>query len=325
MKNKPLQIGSTTIQPGERATLALPTPELYTCAPMHIPIHVLHGKKEGPCLLVCAALHGDEANGIAIVQRLLNFMEQRKISGTLVIVPVVNVYGLISQQRYLPDRRDLEGNFPGTEAGSYAARYAYTFTKEVFSKATHCISLHTGELHYQKFPQIVTNFKRAEALELARIFRAPLLVHSETKYGFLWQMDEKEGIPTLNYHTGEAMRLDEMGIRFGVRGIIRVMQHLEMVQSNTRTPPHASTIVHETNWVRSPGSGICRLFKKLGTFVKENDEVAAISDPFGTTQKFLVRSPSNGIIIEQNILPLTNEGEPLVRIAKADQSPQWES
>ena len=229
MKNKPLEILNTTIQPGEQLTLAFPTPELYTCVPIHIPIHVLHGRKEGPCLLICAALHGDEINGIAIIQKLLNFVQKKKIAGTLIAVPVVNIYGLLSQQRQLPDRRDLEKNFPGSETGSYAARYARFFTDQIFSKATHCIDLHTGEHHFQKYPQVLTNFHRKEALELARAFTAPLMIHSESDYGFLWQMDEKAGIPTLIYQTGEALRLDPVGISLGLRGIIKVMQNLGML------------------------------------------------------------------------------------------------
>lgn len=315
MKNKPLQICNATIQPGEQVTLALPTPELYTCAPMHIPIHVIHGKKEGPCLLVCAALHGDEVNGIAIIQKLLNYVQKKKIAGTLIAVPVVNIYGLMSQQRYLPDRRDLERNFPGSETGSYAARYAHFFNEQIFSKATHCIDLHTGEQHFQKYPHVITNFKRDEMLDLARVFRAPLMIDSETNFGFLWQMDEKEGIPTLIYQTGEALRLDSVGISLGLRGITKVMQHLGMIQSVTKESPHKPFMVDKTHWIRSPGSGLCRLFKKLGSKVKVDDEIASISDPFGTAQKFLVRSPYNGVVIEQNTLPLTNEGEPLVRIA----------
>ncbi len=315
MKNKPLQIVSATIEPGEQVTLGLPTPELYTCAPMHIPIHVIHGKKAGPFLLVCAAIHGDEINGVAIVQKLLNFVSKRNIKGTLIAVPVVNIFGLLSGERYLPDRRDLEGNFPGSETGSYAARYAHSFITEIFSKATHCIDLHTGEEHYQKHPQVVTNFKRKEALELAKIFRAPLTIHSESDYGFLYQMNEASGIPTLSYHAGEGKRFDFGGISIGVRGIIKVMQHLGMIQSNTKSLPHTPLSIEKTSWVRSPGSGLCRLFKKLGTIVKEGEEIAAISDPFGTAQKFTVISPCNGVIIEQNNLPLTNEGEPVVKLA----------
>ncbi|MCF7806462.1 MAG: succinylglutamate desuccinylase/aspartoacylase family protein, partial [Simkaniaceae bacterium] len=143
-KNSRLSICDTVIQPGERVTLALPTPEIYTCAPSYIPIHVIHGKRKGPCLLVCAALHGDEINGVAIIQKLLEIDLLNKISGTLIAIPVMNIFGLITQSRHLLDRRDLAGSFPGSETGSFASRLAYLLTTEVLSKVTHCIDIHTG-------------------------------------------------------------------------------------------------------------------------------------------------------------------------------------
>lgn len=323
-KNKPLQICNTTIQPGERITLALPTPEIYTCTPMHIPIHVIHGKKAGPTLLICSALHGDEANGIAIIQRLLNFQLLKKLAGTLIAVPVMNVYGLLSHQRTLPDRRDLEGSFPGSESGSYASRLAYVFSTEILSKATHCIDIHTGENDYKKFPQVLTNLKREDAAQLAKVFQAPVVMHTQSNFGFLWQMEKQEGIPTIIYSTGEAQRLDDMGIRIGIRGLLRVLKYLEMIPSKSKsekqqTPP----VIKESIWVESPGSGLFHTHKKLGSFVDKGQELAVITDPFGTEKKFTITAPCHGIIIGQNLLPLTNEGEPLVQIANTE-SEVWE-
>ena len=323
MKNKALTIFDTTIQPGEHLTLALPTPELYTCTPMHIPIHIIHGKKAGPCLLVCAALHGDETNGISIVQKLLHFQLLKKLQGTLIAVPVINVYGLMAQQRNLPDRRDLEGSFPGSETGSYAARLAYSFNKEILSKATHCIDLHTGEPHYKKFPQVLTNLSRKDAADLAKMFQAPVIVHTDSKQGFLWQMDREQGIPTLVYQTGEAARQDETGIRIGVKGVLRVLRHLNMIHSNAKIEDQNPAVIRDSIWVRSPGSGLCQIFKKLGAFVKKEEKLAVITDPFGRAQKFQIHSPCDGIVITQNNLPLTNEGEPLMQIAKTESS-GWE-
>jgi uncharacterized protein len=325
MKNKPLQICNTTIQPGERLTLALPTPEIYTCTPMHIPIHVIHGKKAGPCLLICSALHGDEANGIAIIQRLLNFQMLKKLAGTLIAVPVLNVYGLLSHQRNLPDRRDLEGSFPGSEVGSFASRLAHLFHTEIMKKATHCIDIHTGELHYKKFPQIITNLQNKEASDLAKVFQAPVIVHSDSSLGLLWQMkQEHDGIPTLIYQTGEALRLDDMGIRIGLRGVLRMMKSLDMIPSKSKVEKAQNpTIIKKSIWVESPGSGLFHAHKKLGSYVNKDEELAVIGDPFGTTQKYTITAPCNGMIIGKNNLPLTNEGEPLLQIASTE-SEAWE-
>ena len=135
MKNTEFIIGNISIQPGEKISLALPTPEIYTCAPMHIPVHVINGKKKGPTLLVCAAIHGDEANGIMIVKRLLELKHLSALKGTLIVIPVANIFGLITQTRYLPDGRDLEKSFPGMPEGSYAARLAYQLNQEILQKS----------------------------------------------------------------------------------------------------------------------------------------------------------------------------------------------
>jgi len=124
MKNQPITICGIEIQPGEKLTLAIPTPQIYTCAPLHIPMHIIHGKKAGPRMLICATMYGDEVNGIDIVDRLLNLSILKNLSGTLLCIPVMNVYGLINHSRYLPDGKDLAKSFPGSDVGSFAARSA---------------------------------------------------------------------------------------------------------------------------------------------------------------------------------------------------------
>ncbi|MBN2479608.1 MAG: succinylglutamate desuccinylase/aspartoacylase family protein [Parachlamydiales bacterium] len=322
MKNNPLKIFDLTIQPGERVTLALPTPEFYTCVPMHIPIHVVHGKKAGPTLVVCGAIHGDETNGVVIVQRLLELNLLKKLSGTLIAVPVVNIFGLIEQSRNLPDGRDLEKNFPGKQEGSFAARLAYLFNKEILQKADVCIDLHTGEPHTKKLSQIHTNFNIEKTKELADAFGAPVILHHHQKRGllFLMQEDQEKKIPTLLFEAGEALRLDEIVIRTGIRGIVNIFKNLQMLKSSHKQKPNNHVKIYETHWVHSPGSGICNLYKKLGSFVKKSDLLAKISDPFGTKQTYDVISPMEGIIIAQNNLPLVNEGESILQIAKQEES-----
>ncbi|MCI5052326.1 MAG: succinylglutamate desuccinylase/aspartoacylase family protein [Simkaniaceae bacterium] len=318
MKNSPLSISNITVQPGERITAALPTPELYTCAPMFIPIHIIHGKFQGPTLLVCGAMHGDEVNGVAILHKLLNLRLLKSIKGTLILIPNMNVYGLMSNTRNLPDRRDLEGSFPGSEKGSFASRLAHQLNKEIFSLATHCIDLHTGEPHISKFPHVKTNMERNEASELAKAFHAPVIVNTKKDSGLLWLL---KSIPTIIYETGEAQRLDPKGIKFGIQGIIRSMRHLNMLPPPSKQSKNpSSSIVEEAIWKRAPSSGMCETFHKLGAYVKKGHRLATISDPFGTQQTEEVFAPTSGIIVGINNYPILNEGEPLLQIAEIHKS-----
>ena len=322
MKNSPLKIGNITIQPGERITVALPTPELYTCAPIYIPIHIVHGKRAGPTMLVCGAMHGDEINGVAIIQRFLKLRLLDSIRGTLIVIPTLNIYGMITQSRNLPDRRDLEGSFPGSETGSFASRLAYFLTQEIFSHITHCIDLHTGEPHISKFPQVKTSIANLEAKKLADHFQAPVILDTESKQGLLWLLHrETNPIPTIIYETGEALRLDVRGINMGVRGIVRVMRSIDMLSASMKMAKSPVSIPLKAElWVRAPSSGLCEVFHKIGAWVKKGTRLAKIFDPFGTEQREEIFSPIDGVVIARNHLPILNEGEPILQIAETKES-----
>jgi len=190
-------------------------------------------------------------------------------------------------------------------------------TNEIFSLATHCIDIHTGEPQIYKFPQIQTRVNDKEALDLATAFQSPVILHTTKTIGLLWQLEHDQGIPTIRYEAGEALRLDDLSIKVGIRGIVNVMRTLNMLpKSNKEIKAVKPIIVHSTHWIRAPGSGLCEMYKKTGKHVGKGDRVAMISDPFGTVQKHIVHSPCEGIIISKNHIPIINEGEPIMQIAK---------
>ena len=316
MKNQPVFINGISIKPGDSATLELPVAKLYTHSPISIPIHVINGKRAGPKLFISAAIHGDEINGVEIIHRLLRQKSINQIRGTLIAVPVVNVHGFIHHSRYLPDRRDLNRTFPGSEKGSLAARLAYLFMHEIVMQCTHGIDLHTGAIHRDNLPQIRANLDDKENLRLAKAFGVPVLLNSDIRDGSLREAADELGIPLLLYEAGEALRFDELSIRAGVRGIVNVMRTLEMLPPRKSKKEHKQpTIARTSYWVRAPGSGIFLTRKKLGEAVKKDDTIGKVADPFGQNQE-TVSSPYDGIIIGRTNLPLVNEGDALLHIAR---------
>ncbi|MCW8901464.1 MAG: succinylglutamate desuccinylase/aspartoacylase family protein, partial [Gammaproteobacteria bacterium] len=218
MKNGTLVINDITIKPGTRMTIDLPAARLYTHAPMSIPVHVVSGKTTGPRLFLSAAIHGDEINGIEIIRRLLKLPALKRLQGTLIAVPMVNVHGIINHSRYLPDRRDLNRSFPGSEKGPLALRLANLFMKEIVEQSTHGIDLHTGAIHRSNLPQIRANLDNDETEKLARAFDVPVIISSNLRDGSLREAAAEFGIPMLLYEAGEALRFDEVAIRAGVKG-----------------------------------------------------------------------------------------------------------
>lgn len=313
MRRPDFEIGGQSVPPGTRQTINLPMSLLSTHTPMTIPVHVVHGKKEGPRLFVSAAIHGDELNGVEIIRRVLTSARLSRLRGTLIAVPIVNVFGFISQSRYLPDRRDLNRSFPGNSKGSLTAQLAHLFFKEVVSRCTHGIDLHTGAIHRTNLPQIRANLDSPGMESLAKAFAAPLILHSNLRDGSLRLAATDMNIPTMLYEAGEALRFNELSIRVGVRGIIRVMQALEML---TPPPsPHKSIVSRSSYWVRAPTGGIFRTRLRTGVLIKTNERLGTIADPFGESET-PVSAGEAGILIGRSNLPVVNQGDAIFHIAQ---------
>ena len=248
---EPFEVGGITVQPGSRRSINLSISLLSTHTPMEIPIHVIHGKKDGPRLFMCAAIHGDELNGLEIIRRILQAPAVNALHGTLVAVPIVNVFGFLSHSRYLPDRRDLNRSFPGSPKGPLASQLAYLFMKEVVLRCSHGIDLHTAALHRSNLPQVRGNLSDPTIQHLASTFSAPLTLHSDLRDGSLRQAATDQNIPTLLYEAGEALRFDEFAIRLGVRGILRVMQALDMIRKSGSFTQSRNIVSMSSYWGQS--------------------------------------------------------------------------
>jgi len=310
-------IGGKAIQPRSRTLIELPLPPLYTHTPLKLPVYVLRGAKDGPRLFVSAAIHGDELNGTEIIRRLLKVPSLKRLRGTLIAVPIVNVYGLLNQSRYMPDRRDLNRSFPGSEKGSLTARLANLFMTEIVSKCTHGIDLHTGAIHRFNLPQIRADLDDEATASLAEAFGVPVLINANIRDGSLRGSAVENGVSLLLYEAGEALRFDEVSIRAGLKGIINVMRKLEMLPpSRTRhlIKPEPF-IARSSTWVRSPDSGLFRKVRALGSRVRRGDVLGLVDDPF-SGQEFEVVATAGGIIIGCAEIPLVHEGEALFHIAR---------
>jgi predicted deacylase len=312
--------GEQVIAPGSRQTISVPLPDLYISAPMSLQAHVIRGRREGPKLFLCGAIHGDELNGIEIIRRLLERPALRRMRGTLIALPMVNVYGVLNQSRYLPDRRDLNRSFPGHERGSLASRMANLLMAEVVSKCTHGIDLHTGAIHRTNLPQIRADLSDPETEDMARAFGAPVILDAKLRDGSLREAARTKGVRMLLYEAGEALRFDEISIRSGVQGILNVMRKLGMLPSRaTKRKPREPYVAHSTSWTRAPESGILRRHAELGTRVETGAVLGEIVDPFNGGSVPLP-APFAGVVIGLTKLPLVHEGDALFHIGRFEDS-----
>lgn len=316
--NEPITIGGVTVAPGQRMVIDLPISPLYTRTPMNVAVHVINGKKPGPRMFITSAVHGDELNGVEIIRRLLKVTDLEHLRGTLIAVPIVNIFGFIYRSRYLPDRRDLNRSFPGSKQGSMAARMAQLIIEEIVSQCTHGIDIHTGAIHRRNLPQVRANLKDPVTLEMAKAFGAPVIIDGGVIHGSLRCQAVEQGVTMLLYEAGEALRMNEMAIRMGVKGLINVLRQLKMLPAAIKKvkPIIKPFIAHSAVWIRANHAGLCVSPVRLGTEVEKDQLLATIADPISGVE-FSVISPCKGIVIGVNKLPLVNEGDALLHIAKS--------
>jgi hypothetical protein len=320
MARAPFEIAGIQVQPGTRQTIEVQVAKLYTHTPLHIPVEIVHGRRDGPVLMVCGAIHGDEINGVEIVRRVLTNTALRNVRGTLVAVPIVNIFGFVQRTRYLPDRRDLNRCFPGSESGSLGGRIAYLLRTQIMEHVTHIIDLHTGAIHRFNLPQIRAELKTPETARMAEAFAAPVIIDAGLREGSLRAYADSQNIPVITYEGGEALRFDEVVIASGVKGVMRVMRELEMTpaKKSVKPPRKRSEVAASSQWVRADIDGIMRPVAKLGQKIRKGQKLAMVADPFGASETAII-SPCSGIVICVNNLPLVNEGEAIYHIARFDE------
>lgn len=320
MARGPFEIAGEKVEPGGRATLSISVPGQSVYTPLSMPVHVVHGKKSGPVLFVSAAIHGDEINGIEIIRQLLNVRGLTRLRGTLICVPIVNVYGFLNHTRYLPDRRDLNRVFPGAKHGSLASRMARIFAEEIINRSTHGIDLHTGANNRTNLPHIRANLDDRDCESLAVKFGTPVVINANLRDGSLRQYALERGIPMLLYEAGEALRFDKIAIRAGLRGVLNVMRELKMLPRRRLAEPKVPVVeARSSSWIRAPQTGLLRTGANLGHRIQAGELLGYIADALGENETS-VEAPFTGIIVGRTQLPIVNEGDALFHIARFSDS-----
>jgi uncharacterized protein len=312
------EIGSKSIAAGSRATVDLEVSTLANNTQMHLPVHVVHGANPGPVIFVSGVIHGDEIQGVEIIRRVLGYIKEDKLAGTLLAVPIVNSFGFLTQSRYLPDRRDLNRSFPGSDRGSLASLLADLFFREVVKRCEYGVDFHTAALHRSNLPQIRVSPRNAELEKLAEIFAPPVILVAKERDGSLRKAAGEEGVQVLLYEGGEALRFDENAIDSAVKGTLRVMHHLGMVTEAPMVGPHHT--IHKSSassWVRAPEGGILHSVRQSGDRVAKLEPIGVISDPLGQESVSVV-AEDDGIIIGRTHMPVVNRGDALFHIARLD-------
>ncbi len=309
----PLTIGDVTIEAGKSERFELKVARLPTGSWASLPVQVIRGRKDGPTVWISGVVHGDEIIGVEVIRRVLPHLDRRTLCGTVIAVPIVNVFGFIDGSRYLPDGRDLNRAFPGSSRGSLASRLADLFLREIVDHADVGIDLHTAAGHRTNHPQIRGAIDDPETRRLAEAFGAPMMMNAKLRDGSLRETATSRGKKVLLYEAGDAHRFDPHAVTVGVSGTLRTLRAMGMGEWPELGPPQPTVELHQTRWVRARRSGIVNLEDMRGQQVAKGDVLGVISDAFGD-RPTKITSPMEGWVIAQTQHPLVSQGDALFHI-----------
>ncbi len=312
MATDSLKINGTFVKPGKSEVVKIPVGRLPSGNQILIRAHVFHSKKPGPRVLILGGVHGDEINGVEIVRRAVTeelFDDLNK--GSVIAIPLLNVYGFINFSRDVTDGKDVNRSFPGSTSGSLASRVASTLHRKILPSIDFGIDFHTGGKYLYNFPQIRFSKGDEKSLELAKAFGAPYLVASPLISKSLRKSALHEGKPILVFEGGETLRYDGLSIQKALNGIRRLLYHHGMLPNKPEDEP--SLIFNKSGWMRASKPGMFRWYKCSGHKVLKGEPIGIINDPFGL-EDLTLYAPRAGHIIGHNNAPVVNQGDALFHI-----------
>ena len=309
-----LKIANIQIPLGKTMDVLIPISETYMGTTVSLPTRVIRAKKTGPTIFVSGAVHGDELTGVGVIRDLM-FKPLDLLRGTLILIPVTNIFGFENHSRYLPDRRDLNRCFPGLEKGNLGLRLAHAIFHEIIMQCDYGIDMHSAAVRRTNFPQVRADLRNKELAKIAEAFGCEVIMDNEGPVGSLRREACENGCPTLIYEAGEALKFQQGSIEIGVRGVKNVLRFLNMISGEIEKPAYQSCI-KKSQWIRSNDGGLLQFFVSPGDRVEKGDRIAAC-------QKILIEeteaitSLHEGVILGMTTLPAVKPGQPIYHIGKA--------
>ncbi len=317
MKNKKeIIVLGESIKAGESKIIDMEIARLHTTTKLKIPVIVERSKIDGPTVLFSAGIHGDEINGVEVVRQLVVQKINKPKTGTIICIPIVNMFGFVNKSREFPDGRDLNRVFPGSKKGSLASRFAHHILEEILPVVDYAVDFHAGGASRFNAPQIRLTPNNEELKKLADIFNAPFTLYSKNIAGSFRSSADKANVKMLLFEGGKSLDINKSVASIAVDGAKRLLSHLEMLDDkhSVEIPKTKSIYIDKSGWLRAKCSGLFLDNNLIGTYVEKGTVLGLITDPFGKFEQ-KVKAPNNGYVINANHSPIVYEGDAIYHMS----------
>jgi uncharacterized protein len=310
------EINLAQIEKGTIKTYWLALTEDAMGVPIKMPVMIGKGMKDGPVLGITAAVHGNELNGINVIQRLFNNdLEVENMSGIVIGIPIVNIPSYIRQERYFKDGSDLNRIMPGKENGTVAETYAHRFKEKVLSHFDYLLDLHTASFGRVNSFYIRSDMSKSVTKKLARLQNAEIILNTPPGDGTVRGAAEDLNIPAITIEVGNPNLFQKKMIRSGLDGIHNVMCHLEMIDDEQEIDDSKTIECVSSQWLYTDLGGLLNVHVDLKDIVEKGQHIASLRDAFGNEiKKYL--APERGIVIGKSVNPVSPTGSRILHLGR---------
>lgn len=275
--------------------------------PIHIPIIVARGKKEGKILGLTAAIHGNELNGIPVVQRLFKELNVGELQGIIIGVPAINIPSLLRKKRRFIDGTDLNHIMPGKPDGNVSEVYAWRIVNRIIKEFDYLIDLHTASNGRVNSYYIRADMDDEKVHKMALLQNAQIIVHNPPSDGTLRGTADEMGIPAITLEVGNPNTFQKGLIRDGLTGIHNLLGYLGMTESEVEEYDEETILCKTSYWIYTDTGGIMTVYPNVTDFVKKGEVVATMRNIFGDLVKEYL-APEDGVVIGKSVSPINQTG-----------------
>jgi uncharacterized protein len=285
--------------------------------PVFLPILVAKGIEDGPVVGLTAAIHGNELNGIPVIQRLFREVNVQELRGTIVGVPVVNIPSLLRKRRHFIDGVDLNHIMPGKPNGNVSQVYAFRVMNWIVKNFNYLIDLHTASFGHVNSYYIRADLNDPVTRRMAMLQNAQIIVHNPPSDGTLRGAADALGIHAITLEVGNPNTFQKGLIRSGLTGIHNLLHDLKMTDGKVEAPEKPAVVCKDSYWLYTDTGGILTVQPNVADRVSQGAPIAILRNIFGDTIREY-KAPQDGVVIGKSVSPINQTGGRILHLGVID-------
>ena len=283
--------------------------------PVRLPVLAVRGRKPGPVFGITAVVHGNELNGIPVIQKLVRSLDPSTLRGTVVAVVVVNVPGYLANEREFLNSWDLNHHFPGKPRGNSAQVYVHRFMDRLVQHFDVLVDLHTASFGRVNSLYIRADMREDLTAQMAYLHRPQIIVHNPPNDKTLRGRAHALGIPAITVEIGNPQRYQGDFIKRTIQGVRATMASQGMLKKRPLAAGPAPVLCRRSDWMYTEGGGLLEVFPKVTDAVKKGERIAELVDPWGDRLAEYT-APVDGVILGKSVNPVAPTGARIVHLGR---------